>query len=193
MDIINLTAIVLIVVLLICSAREQYVYSERKCSGKKRCELIKKTTYLINVPVNSVENCKKKLEKHDEANSAMFSEKKNKKNKKHDCMLFKDTFNESHVSRTTRGGNKLLTKLPGARSDMTFMSTFDTLDTIENIPLNRPGVCERECEDNDKCAGSYLVPDDKKGKTGVCILKATTEGASPVHGTVYVKKNKKNT
>ncbi len=188
MDIINLTAIVLLIVLVICSAREQYVYSERKCAGEKRCDFKEPHTPLINIPVNSVDMCKKKLEKHKRANSGMFSRKKNKKTKKHDCMLFKDVYNETHMNRSKDGGYKLLTKLPGVRSDLTFMSTFDTLKTIENIPLNRPGVCEKECENNDECVGSYLLPGSQDGKTATCILKAKTDGAATVTGTVYVKK-----
>ncbi len=188
MDIINLTAIILLIVLVICSAREKYIYSEKKCSGKKRCDFKEPHTPLINIPVNSVDICKKKLEKHDRANSGMFSRKKNKKTNKHDCLLFKDVYNETHMNRSKDGGYKLLNKLPGMRSDLTFMSDFGNLKTIENIPLNRPGVCEKVCEDNDDCAGSYLLPDGKGDKTAACILKAKTDGAVPVTGTVYIKK-----
>ena len=191
MDIIHFTAIVLLLVLLYCSAREQYVYVDRNCSGGKGCDVKEKATYIINIPVNSIDQCKRKLDKHDNANSALFSKKINKRTVKYDCLLFKDTLNATHMDITKKGGNHLLIKTgEGVVSDMHLMSTFDTLETVEGIPMDRPGVCRAACDKNDKCVGAYLVPTDQKGKKASCILKSKTKGASEIYGMSYVKKDK---
>jgi len=167
MDIIRLLAIILLLLIVCYSVRENFTVHNYSDKGINLWT-VKEGVSDLTTYVDGIDECEKKLLKKKNMYSAAFKIKEKKSIGKHECILSKK---EAHLIVNKEEGGKsgysVFSKQQGGKVyPLTMVSDMEQLNIISEMPEGNKGqrLCRDQCIKNPECTASVKI-------LNKCILK----------------------